>query len=201
MKLNIRSILAAALIGAASSAGASLVTYNMNFTGGGETVSGSITTDGVLGDINGHMLSWEFTLTGSVPFTMSSATGGSIGGSGAVLSASLTSLTLLAPSSIGGVNQQLFFRPGGGSSCGQPTFYFNRSGGTPGYVSANFASDPCNGNGIFGEMFRSSSDVIVATAAPGNAVPEPATGALAGLALAALGVAMSRPRRVSSTSV
>jgi hypothetical protein len=50
------------------------ITYDLNISGGSETIQGFIKTDGVIGDINGHVLDWAFSGTGTFAFSISSAT-------------------------------------------------------------------------------------------------------------------------------
>lgn len=189
-------ILMGGLVGSAAQATAAPITYDVNLSGGGETVQGFITTDGVIGDVTGHILSWAFTGSGAFAFSISSATGGSTsGGGGQVLDASLTNLTLLAPTHIPGDNQQLFFHGAGAVApgyCGQPTFYFGRQGSSVSYAA--YASDPCVGTAIFGTVFTSATAVVVASAdQTGTPVPEPATLVLFGLGAA--GLVASRRRQ------
>lgn len=193
---TVHRLCVAALLSAAGAAQAAPIRYDFNLSGGGATLTGQVTTDGSLGVITGSNLTdWAFNLTGPFTLAISSAAGNFLQEFAGlpVFEATATELFVTAPSTTVGDNQQIFFRPNA-TSCGAPSLSFNRLGGSGGYASVGFASDPCVGGGIFGEITRTGGTLLVATAQPPvNEAPEPASVALALLALGAAGVA-SRAR-------
>jgi hypothetical protein len=53
------------------------ITYDLSFTNGSNSLSGTITTDGTIGAINAaNITAWSFTQTGPLPFSISSVVAG-----------------------------------------------------------------------------------------------------------------------------
>ncbi|MGA7178320.1 MAG: PEP-CTERM sorting domain-containing protein [Thiobacillaceae bacterium] len=182
-------LLAGALLFASSGAMATGITYALNNynDGGGNVLSGTITTDGSTGTLNpGNIVTSTFTATGNPAFTLSGAN--VVCGSGC-FSATLSFLTFdFSANNFA----QLGSLPG-------DVVIFNGSGtGGTGGVSA---SGPLVGwtdgttADIVGQVGAAS--VTVATAA----VPEPATLSLLGLGLVGLGFTHKRSRARQARAV
>ena len=78
MKSKIVGVISVVLLSVCGFATASPITYDVNLTGGGETITGAITTDGTLGTITlADITEWSFVVTGApVAFTLSSTDAG-----------------------------------------------------------------------------------------------------------------------------
>ena len=75
MKSKVLALIAVGFIGAMSPVAQAIpITYDLNFTNGTDTLTGSITTDGTIGGIfEANIVAWSFTDTGPAAFDMSSA--------------------------------------------------------------------------------------------------------------------------------
>jgi hypothetical protein len=70
MRGNIVGLLAAALMGVCGVASANII-YNVDISGGGETVTGTITTNGTLGVLtDANIVAWNLTATGQVDLSV-----------------------------------------------------------------------------------------------------------------------------------
>jgi hypothetical protein len=78
MKEKILGWTAIWLLGAAGAiTQAAPITYDLSFTNGSNSLSGTITTDGTIGAINAaNITAWSFTQTGPLPFSISSVVAG-----------------------------------------------------------------------------------------------------------------------------
>jgi hypothetical protein len=73
MRLKTTGIYAALLLLACGIAEATPTTYTLSYALGSDQVTGTITTDGTIGDLTpANITSWSFTETGSNPFSISS---------------------------------------------------------------------------------------------------------------------------------
>lgn len=75
MKLYLTSIATFLFVLSASTVRAAPISYDLLYTSGANTLSGTIQTDGTIGNIfAGNILSWTFTQTGGIaPFSISSS--------------------------------------------------------------------------------------------------------------------------------
>src|SRR5438477_12988117 len=97
MKPRVLALIVIGLIGAMSPVAQAIpITYNLSFTNGTDTLTGSITTDGTIGGIfAADIVAWSFTDTGPKAFSMSSAGPNFIQcqGTGGCFTASASTLT------------------------------------------------------------------------------------------------------------
>src|SRR6476469_11185406 len=97
MKPRVLALIAIGFIGAMSPVAQAVpITYDLSFTNGTDTLTGSITTDGTIGGIfEANILAWSFTDTGPTAFSMSSASPNFIQcqGAGGCFTASSSTLT------------------------------------------------------------------------------------------------------------
>jgi hypothetical protein len=186
MRGSIIGLLAAALICVCGVARSAPIVYNVDITDGFEAVSGTITTDGLIGSLAmSDIISWTLSASGDliVPSFGSSDPGAYIDCS------SCPALALTAtPSS-------LIFDFGGQGFVGFNVVVLPHAlglllGGIHEHWSVRTDSS------VY-DTFVGSSPQVIATAS----VPEPATVALLGLALACIGFARKRSRGRQSTAV
>ena len=178
----IAAVYASALLSLAVTAGP--ITYDVNFSGAGETVTGSITTNGTLGSIPlGDITAWSFVVAGSPAFSIHSTDSGAqdaceFGTCSFEATASTLSFDFGAPQSIA-----FFVLIQGGIA--KDLVQFN---GT----SQFFATDAnvavaIQSNTIFNfQLIPFPADTEAVGRVSGTA-PEPATLALLGIGLAGLG--------------
>ncbi|MEQ1593408.1 MAG: PEP-CTERM sorting domain-containing protein [Thiobacillus sp.] len=70
-----RSVIYAVVIMGLASASHANTIYNINIADGGNSLTGTITTDGMLGEINNYnIVDWSITVAGPYNFTLDSAT-------------------------------------------------------------------------------------------------------------------------------
>jgi hypothetical protein len=179
MRGNIVGLLAAALMGVCGVARPSIV-YTVNISDGIEMVSGTITTDGLIGTLNASdITAWDLTAAGPVAFAENSSIPGAflLCSFGCGLTATATTLAYDFSSQIAGTG---FFDCAGNCQIQLDT----------GAVDVFKASA--------GHFISESGNTVIARAA---AAPEPGTFTLLGLGLAGLGFARKRSRGRQSTAV
>jgi PEP-CTERM motif len=182
MRGNILVLLAVALTCVCGVAKSTPIVYNVDIAGQGETVTSTITTDGVIGGlVAADITAWSLTASGPIGLSINSSlvgAGVSCAPSGCGLTASLSDLIYnFADSSLA-----LYFRvPDDGSI----SLFFS-------------AFQVAVGNGG-GPNFVVGTGPIIATAS--GSVPEPGTFALLGLALVGFGFARKRFPGRRSTAV
>jgi PEP-CTERM motif len=188
MHKNIVGLLAVALIWVCGVAAATPIVYNVNITDGTETVSGTITTDGMIGTlVAGDVTNWALSATGPVALSINSTLPGAI-----VDCDSMPSCGLVATAD-GGLEYdfsnptaliEFFIIPG-------PPGVVIHAGGVTIYLLAIPGNPPPYDISIPGGLRQ------IGTAS----VAEPGTLTLLGLALAGLGFARKRFRGRKSTAV
>jgi hypothetical protein len=185
MKSKILGWTAIWVIGAAGASAQAVpipITYDLAFTGGKSSLSGTITTDGKIGAINAaDITAWSFTQSGSYPFSISS--GGSaydlcLGSSGC-FTATATALNFKFESSAS-------FDPYAGFSSGMSVAFSDAGLFAPfGVIETQCNSAACVG---FPFVLYAPTGDVVGT----SAVPLPASIWLILSGLAGLGLAGGR---------
>jgi hypothetical protein len=179
MRGHVVGLLAVAIMCGSGVAGATPIVYNVNVSDSVETISGTITTDGVIGTlVASDITAWSLSSNGPVAFSINSSIAGSAFGCAVTcgLIASPTTLVYVFTFAEG-----FFFSGPGGVNANVIEF----AGGQTTVVS---------GNNIHNINLNSPSVI-------GRAVPEPGTVTLLGLALACLGFGRKRSRGQQSTAV
>jgi|SRR5258708_5813118 hypothetical protein len=176
MRGNIVGLLAAALMAVCGVASANII-YNVDISGGGETVTGTITTDGASGLLTAaDFVSWSLAVTGSVTFNDSGPPFAAFCDvSGCGVSAGVGALTY-----VGGVGLQSLFLEAPSS---------------PVPVSISFRDEEVVlTNSIDeGATIPEGTSYLVGTGGRGS-VPEPPTAILLAIGLVGLGSVYMRAR-------
>ncbi|MGP0069831.1 MAG: PEP-CTERM sorting domain-containing protein [Isosphaeraceae bacterium] len=160
----------------------------------GATLSGTITTDGTIGELmDSNVLSWSWTITptGGTPFTLSSVDVGSgFGITGTGVSASTSEITIASPISQGFLNDMVF------TGIDAAGLFYDRFVGAGTYYGSVPNTIPVwnTGNPAMG----GTDPWVIAVAS----VPEPSTLTLAGLGVVSvLAFGLARRRRAGSNVV
>jgi hypothetical protein len=173
---NVVVLLAVALMCVCGAASSSIV-YNVNVTDGFEVISGTITTDGVIGALSAADISaWDLTATGAIPFGphLSSPALGVDCGSVCGITATLNGLFGQAPPPVNGFLEFLYVDASGGSHSIDIL-----TGGD------FIAQTPAGGLTARYQLLTSAPYVVGTTTA--STVPEPTTAMLVGLAMTCVG--------------
>jgi PEP-CTERM motif len=173
MRGNIVGLLTAALMGVCGVASANIL-YNVNLSGGGETVTGTITTDGDSGFLTAaDFVSWSLAASGVVTINDAAPPGvAACDGSGCGIFA--TPMTL----EFTGLPPEALLLEDSASHLVQ--------------ITPIGVGVPCPGTVCVDAFIPAASPYLV------GSVPEPPTALLLGIGLACLGLACTRARRRQS---